>query len=427
MTPNPSVVDLVNHNMNSVKTVGVGHLQTERQKLTGTNININGKMTTHFGSCSYLNLEIDQRLKDAAIEAINEYGIQFSCSRAYLSIPLYSELEDLLAQIFDAPTVITPTSTLGHLANIPILVTSKDAVVLDHQVHNSVQNATKIAKANGAHVEMVRHNNLEYLERRIIKLKEQYKKIWYMADGIYSMYGDACPIKELYSLLEKHEELHLYIDDAHGMSWAGEKGKGYILDQVDLHPRMILVTSFCKGYGASGGATIFPNQEMATRVRNCGSTHIFSSPLQPAILASAIASAKIHLSPEIKGFQDQLKKNILFFQRRAKQLNLPLVDNTLTPIQYIGAGQPAMALKLCKRLLDSGYYTCVAGYPSVPYNNCGIRITINRLHTRQQIQGLLSTMSALMDEVLEEHDYTRMDILKAFKQKGSSPSRPKVS
>ena len=43
-----------------------------------------------------------------------------------------------------------------------------------------------------------------------------------MADGIYSMYGDYAPIKELKALSIKYPQLHLYIDDVHGMSWIGK-------------------------------------------------------------------------------------------------------------------------------------------------------------------------------------------------------------
>ena len=63
------------------------------------------------------------------------------------------------------------------------------------------------------------------LESRIKALRNDYKKIWYMADGVYSMQGDFAPIKELYKLADQYEQLHLYIDDIHGMSWAGPNGK----------------------------------------------------------------------------------------------------------------------------------------------------------------------------------------------------------
>ena len=417
MNQNASLVDLVNQNMISVKAFGVGHLSTRDGRLRGTTINPHGQEVTHFGSCSYLNLELDERLKAAAIDAVERYGIQFSCSRAYLALHLYEELEHLLSQVFGHPTIITPTSTLAHLANIPLLVSPSDAVVLDHQVHNSVQNAVKIAKSGGTSVEMVRHNNVEYLERRLQKLQTRHGKVWYMADGIYSMYGDEAPIAALADLLERYPQLHLYIDDAHGMSWDGPNGAGFALGKTPMHPRMVVATSLCKGFGAGGGATIFYDQSTADKIRNCGSTHIFSSPLQPAILNASIASAKIPLTPEIYQLQDRLKANVAYFQQLAQVLDLPLIDLDFTPIQYVGIGRPELALKLCQSLLERGYYTCVAGYPSVPYNNSGLRITLNQQHSREQIHGLLQTLSTLLDEQLATAHYNRDDIRKAFKSK----------
>ncbi|MFT4666105.1 MAG: 7-keto-8-aminopelargonate synthetase-like enzyme [Polaribacter sp.] len=417
MKKTPSLIDAVNKNMIWIKDIGIGHVEIDTKKIEDTTINLKGKETNFFGSCSYLNFEIDERLKTAAIEAINIFGVHFSSSRAYVSLPLHSELESLLTKVFGGPTVVALSTTLGHLANLPIIIGKNDAIILDQQVHNSIQMATRIVAASGTHLGVVRHNNMDQLDQKVESLKGSHDKIWYMADGIYSMYGDACPIAELFVLMEKHEQLHLYVDDAHGMSWTGENGKGYILDLVGIHPRVVFTTSLGKGFGSSGGATVFPNKEMADLVRNCGSTHLFSGPLQPPILAAAIASAKIHLSPEIYEHQDKLKKNIRYFQELVKQFNLPLVSSSPTPIKYIGAGTPEMATKLCKGLLDRGYYTGVAGYPSVPVNNSGIRMTINRLHTKKQIHGLVSTISELMDEILIEHDYSKEEILGAFKRR----------
>ncbi len=417
MKKTPPWIDAVNQNMNWIKDVGIGHVEIDPKRIEGTTISLNGKETNLFGSCSYLNLEIDERLKDAAKKVIDTFGVQFSSSRAYISLPIHSELEGLLSKIFGAPALVTTSTTLGHMANLPVIVGKNDAIILDQQVHNSVQMATRTVAATGTHVEVVRHNNMEQLDQKIEALKGKHDKIWYMADGVYSMYGDVCPIAELFVLMEKHEQLHFYVDDAHGLGWTGENGKGYIADLVGAHPRMVLTTSMAKGFGTSGGVTVCPNKEMASLIRNCGSSHIFSSPLQPPIVAASIASAKIHLSPEIYEHQDKLQKNVMYFQKVAKQLDLPLVSFSSTPIKYIGAGKPDMATKLCKRLLERGYYTGVAGYPSVPVNNSGIRMTISRMHTKKQIHGLLSTISELMDEILIEHNYSKKQISNAFKKR----------
>src|SRR4051812_23451945 len=96
---------------------GILHLHNEDDQFLGNELILSGHRVVNFGSCSYLGLEFDERLKEGAKRAIDQYGTQFSESRAYVSLKPYVELENLLEQIFEAPCVVTPTTTLGHIAN----------------------------------------------------------------------------------------------------------------------------------------------------------------------------------------------------------------------------------------------------------------------------------------------------------------------
>ena len=210
------MLESVNAILNNSRRLGVTHLVTEDERFDGSHIHINGNELVNFGSCSYLGLELDQRLKDAGKEAIDKYGMQFSSSRAYVSVGLYNELEILFEKMFGQPTILAPTVTLGHLANIPVLVGDDDAVVMDVQAHSSVQMAVDLLKVRRVHAEIIRHNRLDILEEKIKELSSLHKKIWYMADGVYSMYGDFLPVTELLELMNKYPQLHVYVDDAHG-------------------------------------------------------------------------------------------------------------------------------------------------------------------------------------------------------------------
>src|SRR5688500_1243003 len=168
-----TIDQIVTHGVNK----GILHLSNEDEYFNGNLIELKGNKVVNFGSCSYLGLEFDQRLKDAAKQAIDKYGTQFSESRAYVSLKLYVELENLFHKIFDQPCIVTPTTSLGHIANIPVLVNDNDAVVMDHQVHSSVQTAVNLLKGRGVHIELVRHNRMDLLEERIKILRAKYSKI----------------------------------------------------------------------------------------------------------------------------------------------------------------------------------------------------------------------------------------------------------
>jgi 7-keto-8-aminopelargonate synthetase-like enzyme len=410
-----SQIGFVNQLAMRLKEFGVIHLTTDDEPTPSRRfIPIEGKELLNFTSSSYLALETDERLKRAAIEAIENYGIQFYCSRAYMSLHHYEELENLLEQIFGNPVVVATSTTSAHLSTLPTVVDSKDAIILDHQVHTSVQMASKLVKTSGVHVEMIRHNRMDYLENRVKKLSTTHEKIWYMADGVYSMYGDLAPIKDLHDLMDKYEQLHLYIDDAHGMSWAGKNGAGSVLAQAPFHPKMILMTSMGKAFGAQGGVAVFHDREQRNLVRNCGSTLIFTGPLQPPSLGAAVASAKIHLSDEMTCMQQAQRQRIDYFTSKAISLGLPIVSGGESPVFYIGMGKPEVAIRLCQRMKDIGFFTCIATYPSVPYNRAGLRLMPTLYHSFEDIDLLLNTLSEELPVVLEQENCSIEQIYQAF-------------
>jgi len=412
-------VDIVFEVLNYGAKNDVMHLNTLNTKLNGNKLYLDkaSKEVINFGSCSYLGLEFDERLRQGAINAINNYGTQFSSSRAYVSISYYEELEALFNQIFDAYSVVTPTSTLGHIGTIPVLIDDKDAIILDHQVHNSVHTAVNLVKAKGVYTELIRHNRIDILEDRIKELRQKYNKIWYMADGVYSMYGDVTPINEVYELMNKYPELYYYVDDAHGMSCFGKHGRGYALGQKPIHERMVLITSLAKAFATGGGVAVFPTKEMAHRVRTCGSSLVTSGPMQPSGLGAAVASAKIHLSNELGKMQDQLNENIKYTNLAIKKYGLPLVSESKTPIFFIGASLPKIGYSIISRMLNDGYYVNAGIFPGVPIKNTGIRFTITKLHTFSEIEKMVAALAYHHAEVLKEENFPISKVYQAFKMK----------
>ncbi|MGL4630462.1 MAG: aminotransferase class I/II-fold pyridoxal phosphate-dependent enzyme [Leadbetterella sp.] len=398
--------------MTRAESMGVIKGQFTDSKLNGTSVRVEDRDLVHFANCSYLCLEHDPRIKEAAKEAINNYGITFSCSRTYLESHLFGILEEKLGQLFGKPVIVPPTTSLGHISWIPYSVHHSDAIIMDQQVHKSVQNACMIAKANGTHLEIVRHNRMDLLEERIIELSKNHSKVWYMADGVYSMFGDVAPMQELYDLMDRYEQFHLYVDDAHGMSWAGENGKGYALSQVpNFHDKLCLMTSLSKGFGVNGAAMVFANEAQKSFIRTVGAALVYSIPLAPLMLAAAIASADIHLSDEIYEKQNILADRMRFFVDKANALNLPIVRQDISPIGFIGVGaDPVDTMEVGRNLQKDGYFVNVSSFPIVPLKNAGVRITINTVHTEEAISGLLTCLKNRLDEKGIDKD----EVMKAF-------------
>src|SRR5687768_18127799 len=101
-----SILNTIDQIASQAKKQGLAHLHTQNKSLSDNQLILDEKEVVNFGSCSYLGLELDSRLKDAAKEGIDNFGTQFSSSRAYVSLGLYKSLEEKLSQLFEAPTLV---------------------------------------------------------------------------------------------------------------------------------------------------------------------------------------------------------------------------------------------------------------------------------------------------------------------------------
>jgi len=395
---------------------GILHLVQSGQLKQDNEIVIGRQRLYNFTSCSYLGLEHDHRLKEAAINAINKFGTQFSESRAYVSIELYEELEELISKIFGCPSIVAPTTTLAHASAIPVLLNINDAIITDQQLHNSVQSGINIFRANWPiHFEVLRHNRMDQLEERINDLQSKFDRVWFFGDGIYSMFGDRCPVAAIVNFLDKYPSFHAYIDDAHAMSIFGERGRGFTLANREIHPKMVVASSMAKAFATGGGILAFPNKEMARKVRTCGAPFNSSGPLQPATLGAAVASAKIHLTEEIYTLQDELMKRIEYACSLFKKTSLPLISNCDSPIFFVGTSKADLAYELLGRMMKRGFLVNLAVFPAVSKNNSGIRFTITVLQTYEQIEKMVTALNEEYLAALKENGYSLDQITNAFK------------
>lgn len=397
----------------SVKN-GLVYLGTEDQTYNGRHIHVNGKKMLNFGSCSYLGLELDERLKNGAKEAIDNFGTQFSASRAFISCSLYEEAEKLLSELFDAYFLITTTTTIAHQIALPVVVEDGDLVIIDIQAHASLYMATSALKTRGIPVEIIPHSDMESLEKKIELNKNKYDKIWYLSDGVYSMYGDKTPLQKITQLLEKYDGFHVYFDDAHGGSWTGKHGRGSVLGRMPIHQKMIVTVSLNKSFAAGGGGIIFPNSELRRKVRHCGGPMIFSGPMQPPMLGTLIASAKIHLTEEIHEMQRELADKIHYFNDLCNSFELPLIAHNDVPIRYIGLGLTRVTYNMGKRLMNDGFYMNFGLFPAVSMKRSGLRCAINRHLTKDDIFSLVERIAYHLPRVFEEEERALKDIKNFF-------------
>lgn len=379
-----------------------------QNNLQSSKINVYGKDAVSFGSCSYLGLHKDERIIEAGVKAVRENGVTYSSSRSFTYLNLVDEFDYLLSEIFGSPTIASMKTTLADLAAIPTLVLPDDVVLIDQQAHATLQSILMIPKSQGTTIDRVRHNDLNHLETKIKHYRKITKgKIWFFCDGVYSMYGDTAPVTEIISMLEKYDNLYLYIDDAHGMSWTGPNGAGFVKKYLPIiHPKVLIVTSLGKGFGVGGGALICPNEQVRGWLTKVGLSNVFCTQIPNFMLGSGIETAKIHLSNEIYTLQDNLKNNIEYFVETCRKYNVVIHNYSNTPIFYMILGSHYLAIELNMRLRRIGFYGNLGIYPAVSHKNSGLRISLTSDHTKEEIEGLIISYNTILEELLQKNHIT---------------------
>ncbi len=357
-----------------------------------------GQEVVSFATCSYLGLDRDPRLAEGAIAAIRAHGVALSASRCFVTSPLYAEADAALAEVFGRPVVLAGSTTLAHGAALPILVERHDVVLFDRQVHHSVQTALAALGSRGPRCVALPHADLDALELAVRDaLAGGARRVWYAADGIYSMFGDRLDVAGLAALMARYPALHAYLDDAHGMSWCGRRGAGSLFDAGLPIDRTIIATSLAKGFGATGGVLVVPDRATKERIENLGPSLMFSIQLPPAVLGAIVASARLHLTDELPAMQAALAAVVdharaQFEVDPAIGPRLQRVVGAPTPVLYVTLGAADTVVGAAADLLASGYLVNPVAFPAVPMDAGGLRVTLTRAHTRADVDGLVAAI-----------------------------------
>ncbi len=373
---------------------GISRRLIEDKKLDDPSmITLDGKCLVNFTSCGYLGINIDPRLKEGAIRAVERFGTSYSSSPAYSALPLYGELTEKLRAMMGASVVLAPTTTLAHMAALPLLIRSDDWVVMDSAAHASVQMALELTRTNPDHVLTAEHGSAEHLERSIERAcAGSSGNVWYLADSVYSMHGDTAPFGLIRELQARYSRLWAYIDDAHGFSWAGLNGRGMAPHSMGWHERLVVAGGLSKSFAATGGFVASSDEEIVDLIELCGSPLSFGGPIPPAALGAGIASADIHLSGEHAELNKALLARLDVVEAVASSLGISF-GTPASPIRYVEVRRTETMFAIVAALKSDGYYLNGAMFPIVPAGHAGIRFTVSLSVGEEQTRSMLARLS----------------------------------
>ena len=349
---------------------------TESLREDGLWIERDGKRLLSFSCNDYLNLTQHPAIKQAAIDAIEKYGVGSGASRLVTgNHPLYAQLEVRLARIKQTEAAVVFGS--GYLANagiIPVVIGRKGLVLVDELSHACLFAGAELSRGK---VLAFRHNDVAEARKLLARHRSSHDHALIVTDGVFSMDGDLAPLADLLAVADEHDAW-LMSDDAHGLGVVGD-GRGSSFVGNTHIPLPLQMGTLSKAVGSYGGY-LCASGPVVDLIRNRARTLIYSTGLPPACVAAAIAALDL-IEHEQDYAATPLRKAKMFTRRVG-------LAEAQSPIVPVIIGDEEATLAASRMLVEEGYFAAAIRPPSVPAGTARLRLTFTAKHSDQAIERL---------------------------------------
>ncbi len=354
-------------------------------------VKIAGKDYLMLSSNSYLGLCNDFRLKQAAREAIEEYGVGSGGSRLTTgSYEVHKKLENEIAAFKGAEAALLFNT--GYMANVGAIssIAGKEWVIFsDRFNHASIIDGCRLS---GAEIVIYEHCNASDLEKKAHSRRG--KRALVVTDGLFSVDGDIAPLPEIVQVAKRYNML-LMVDDAHATGVLGENGGG-TADYFGLQNEIdIQMGTFSKALASEGGF-IAGDRDLIDYLANKARSFIFSTALSPATVAVSLKALEIVQAQPC--LRQSLMANSVWFRQRLKEAGFHIMDFP-TQIISIVLGQPEPTVNFSNRLMEQNIFVSAIRPPTVPQGTSRLRISMMATHTIDDLTRAINSITAIAEEM----------------------------
>lgn len=365
--------------MDELRAQGLWRELRPLDEVDGVIVRSEGREWINFASNDYLGLAGSPALRSALEDGVARYGAGSGASRLVCGTHrVHLEFEEALADFKGTEAALTFSSGFAvALGTIPALVGAGDTIILDKLCHASLVDA---ARLSGATIRVFPHNHLGKLERLLTTAKG---RVLVVTESIFSMDGDASPLREIVELKTKHGAW-LLVDEAHAVGVLGPQGRG-LAAELGVEGRVELqMGTLSKAFGLSGGY-LAASRQVIDLLINRARSFIYTTAPPPALAHAALAA--LHL---LCGEQGSLLRQALHRNVRRVRTFLPTVSGPAAILPLI-VGTESDALSASQCLKDAGFLVPCIRYPTVARGSARLRFTLNAIHTEAQIEALQAT------------------------------------
>lgn len=337
----------------------------------------------------YLGLNRHPRVLEKVKSAVDKYGT--GCGTSAVSggmSSLHKEIERRIANMLGKEkALLYPTGYTANLGAIASLVGKKDLILFDHESHASIIDGSRLSKKDWL---AFRHNDVEDLERKLVRMIPKYENIFVVVESAYSMSGDLAPLREITALKRKYKFL-LYVDEAHSFGFYGPKGQGYCHEQGVIDDVDFIMSTLSKATASIGGF-IATKRKFCTLMQVHANAYLFQACLSPVDAAAVLAALdEIEGTPAIR---ESLHEKTAYFREKLLDAGFDL-GHSRSPIIPIYVPDLAKLFSFSRELYEKGVFSVAVAYPAVKLTEGRMRFIVNASHTMEQIDRTLSILKEL--------------------------------
>lgn len=337
-----------------------------------------GKKLLNLSSNNYLGLADNKKITEEFLsEAGSEYSFGSASARLLTgTLPIYKDLEHLVTLLYNSGGTLLFNS--GYHANVGInssLAGKGDVIFSDKLNHASIIDGMRLSEAKFFRYP---HNNMEALEKLLVRERNNFKTAVIVSESVFSMDGDIADLEKLVELKNKYNCI-LVLDEAHAFGVFGKNGLGVCEELGLLKDIDLLVGTFGKAIG-SMGAFATGKKVLIEYLINSARSFIFSTALPPVSIA----------------FSKWIIENKLpeTFEKRMKMLKLGRKMGSQSHIVPVIVGDNAQTVELCDILYENGYFTLPIRPPTVPAGTSRIRLSLTTKIEEKDLEKLCAIIGS---------------------------------
>src|SRR3954454_1881764 len=342
-----------------------------------------GKEVINLASNNYLGLTTHPKLREAAIEAVKQFGVGSGAVRTISgTMRLHMQLEERIAAFKNVEAcVVFQSGFAANAGTVSALLTPEDHIISDELNHASIIDGCRLSKAK---IHVFPHKDTGAADKILADLAGATGRKLLISDGVFSMDGDIGPLPGLVEAAEKHGAI-MMVDDAHSSGVLGRNGRGTI-DHFGLHGRVqVQVGTLSKAIGVLGGY-VCGSRDLIEFLYHRARPFLFSTSHPPAVAAACLAAFDV-LEQEPERIE-QLWENTRYFKQglQSAGFNTGISETPITPMI---TGDAALAHELSRELFAEGVLATGIGFPTVAKGKARVRTIVASTHTKAELDQAL--------------------------------------